>query len=135
MYGSSLYLAWQRFRHPMPRPRKQDNECQPQWAVRLEGKIDAVFSALKHLITQGNKIMGDLTDITAAVAEETTVDQSILTLMTSMADQINSLKNDPVALAALATQIRANSAALSAAIVANTPVAAPPVDTGTAPTT
>lgn len=134
MYGSSLYLAWQRFRHPMPQHQQHEEHETRQMLACLNEKMDAVLSAVRFL-TQGVRAMAsDLTDITAAVTEETSVDQSILTLMTSMADQINSLKNDPVALAALATQIRANSAALSAAITANTPTA-PPADAGTAPTT
>ena len=68
----------------------------------------------------------DLGPLTAQVTASTSVDASAVTLITGLASQLVALKNDPVAIQALADQLNASSAALSAAITANTPVAPPP---------
>jgi hypothetical protein len=83
-------------------------------------KILAVLSAIK----QEEGIMSQaLDDLAAAVAENTALDQSAIDLIGGLAAQIEALKDDPVALAALAAEVRAKSAALAAAIQANTPQA------------
>lgn len=69
--------------------------------------------------------MTDLTSLTAAVTEDETVDASAITLLNGLAAQVEALKSDPVALQALADRIKATSAALAAAVVANTPAAPP----------
>jgi predicted nucleic acid-binding Zn-ribbon protein len=74
---------------------------------RIERKQDAMS---KHL-----------DDLTAAVTEETSVDQSIVTLLNGIAAQLEAAKGDEAALDNLTAQIRANSAAISAAVTANTP--------------
>lgn len=65
----------------------------------------------------------DLKTIQDAVTNSTTVEQSAITLLQGLAAQIASIKNDPVAIQALADQINANSSALAAAVTANTPSA------------
>ncbi len=71
--------------------------------------------------------MADLARITADVAAETTVVDSVKTLLDQLTAAIGAIHTeDPatqVALDALATQIETNSAALSAAVAANTPPA------------
>lgn len=64
---------------------------------------------------------GDLTALTAQVAQNTTVEASAVTLIQGLAAQITALQNDPAALAALAAQLQTSATALSAAITANTP--------------
>ena len=73
----------------------------------------------------------ELDDLTVAVEENTVLDNSIITLVDGLAAQITALKDDPVKLAALATSLKASSAAISAAIQANTP-APPPEEEPTA---
>lgn len=67
--------------------------------------------------------MADLTSLTAQVQANTQVETSAVTLIQGLADQLRALANDPVAIAALADQLKGSADALSAAIVANTPAA------------
>lgn len=79
-----------------------------------------------------HNIMANLDALTAAVANDTTVDQAIITLLNGLAQQLRDLIAqgiiDPVELQSLVDQITANSDAISAAVVANTPVVEPPVE-------
>jgi hypothetical protein len=100
---------------------------------RIEGKIDSI-SAL--LTKQNQKILGalnamalDITALETAVANETTVEASAVTLIQGLAEQIQTLINnsgntvDPVALQALVDKMTAAQTALAAAVSANTPAA------------
>ena len=70
----------------------------------------------------------DISALTTAVANETSLDASAVTLIQGLAAQITALiassgnTVDPTALAAIVTQMTTNATALSAALVANTPV-------------
>ena len=55
------------------------------------------------------------------IAAETTVEQSAITLLQGLAAQLKAAAEDPAQVKALASQIEQNTAALSAAITANTP--------------
>jgi tRNA U34 5-carboxymethylaminomethyl modifying enzyme MnmG/GidA len=90
---------------------------------QIDKRLVALGNQLGLVQQQEGKIMAQLDDITSAVEEETTVNSSAITLLTQLAQSIESLKNDPAALSALATQIRSNSSALAAAVTANTPAA------------
>lgn len=81
-----------------------------------------------------NQEVGDLTldvsALTAAVAAETSLDQSAITLLQNLSSQ---LSDQPAAQAAIddaVAQLQASGASLGDAITANTP-AAPPTDPGT----
>lgn len=78
--------------------------------------------------------MIDLTRLQAAVAAETTIDQSVETLLTQLAQQIKDAGTDQAALSAITDQMEANAKSLSGAITANTPAAATATaaDAGTA---
>lgn len=65
-----------------------------------------------------------LARLTASVAANTTVDQSILDLVTRLAQEVRDNANDPAALNALADQIDADAQRITEAVNANTP--APP---------
>lgn len=84
---------------------------------------------LRSLITKSlfkeNQIMSDLTQLTADVAADTSVDQSAIVLLQGLKAALDSAGTDPVALAALSTQLEANAVALAAAVTANTPAAPP----------
>ena len=68
----------------------------------------------------------ELQDLESAVAENTSIDQSAILLLEQLSEQIDALKDDPVKLAALAANLKASSAALAAAVLANTPAAPEP---------
>lgn len=65
----------------------------------------------------------ELDALTAEVTRNTEVDQSAIALITGLAAKIETLKNDPVALQALADSMRGSTDQLAAAVVANTPAA------------
>jgi len=69
--------------------------------------------------------MADLSALTAQVEQNVTVEQSAITLIQGLAAQITAAGTDPVALAALATQLNTSATSLAAAISANTPAAPP----------
>ena len=86
-------------------------------------KLDNILALLKSVQKEEQHMSQELDDLKAAVAENTALDQSAIDLINGLAAQILALKDDPVALAALSAEIKAKSAALAAAIQANTPSA------------
>jgi hypothetical protein len=88
-----------------------------------------MFGHNKHLEEKIDKLMLDITALTAAVANETTVDASVETLLTQLTSSISTLiaqsgnSVDPVALQALVTTMQNNAANLGNAVATNTPAA------------
>jgi len=103
---------------------------------RLYGKLDEIARDLKYmlyLLKQINikeKIMSqELDDLESAVNENTELDNSIIQLVNGLATQIEVNSDFPIKMRALAVKLREKSAALSAAIQANTePVVVTPVE-------
>lgn len=89
----------------------------------IHGRLDNLFRIMRNLQQMELQTMTDLSDLQAAVDEDVTVDQSAITLISGLADQIEALSTDPAALAALAAQMRSTSADLAAAVSAHTPAA------------
>lgn len=67
-----------------------------------------------------------LENLRAAVAAETTVNQSAVTLLNAIPGLILAAGTDPAALQALADSITVNTTSLAAAVTANTPAAPAP---------
>ena len=65
--------------------------------------------------------MADLTPLATEIAALTTVVDSAVALIDSLADQLEAAKTDPAAIQALADSLRAQKTELSDAVVANTP--------------
>lgn len=63
----------------------------------------------------------DLNALTASVQANTDAEQSAITLITQLADEIRANAGDQAAVDALATQLQDQAASLAAAVVANTP--------------
>ena len=78
---------------------------------------------LARLGSMETKIMATIADIETEVTNETTVDQSVLTLVQGLVAQVEANKNDPAKLDALLAKMKANSQSLADAVVANTPAA------------
>jgi hypothetical protein len=91
--------------------------CDPEDAR----KLDQILAELVDLKAQGVKIMATLDEIVADVADESTVDDSIITLLTNISQQLKDAGNDPAKLQAVKDAIDANKAKIAAAVVANTP--------------
>lgn len=100
--------------------------------------IDPVAVALYNLLLQDFKTVNDkldlilaketkmattLDDLTADVAQETTVDASIVTLLNNIAAQLKAAGQDQAKLDALHAAIQSNIQTISGAVTANTPAA------------
>jgi len=81
------------------------------------------IALLGQLQTQGIKMTAEFDALQAEVAKNSEVDQSAIVLLQGLSAQIMALKDDPVALAAMAANLAASSQALADAVVANTPAA------------
>lgn len=95
-----------------------------QVADRVVAKLQPLLVPLE---TQETKIMATLADIQSAVANETTVEQSVITLLGQLSQELQAAlaANDPAAMQSVVDQINANAANLAAAVQANTPAAPP----------
>ena len=93
-----------------------------QWKS-YDQKLDRIIAMLNTLITKENQEMAVLQDIQAAVTAEKTVEDSVVTLLTSISAQLKAAlaANDPAAVQAIVDQINTNAATLAAAVTANTP--------------
>jgi len=88
-----------------------------------EGRLARIEELLMTLILKGNAMSLELDALTQEVARNTSVDDSAILLLTSLADLIISMKQDPVALQKLADDLKASSTKLADAVVAHTPAA------------
>ena len=96
----------------------------------VRAKLDEILIALARietrLFTNHEETMADITALTAAVAQETTLQASVLTLLQGLQSQVANLQPTQAAIDALATQMQSNISALAAAVPANvTPAPAP----------
>jgi len=88
-----------------------------------------ILSKLNSIIERLNRIMALLNNLNAAVARETTVEQSAITLIQGIAKQLADLiaksgnTVDPAELQKIVDGMNANQDALAAAVTANTPAA------------
>lgn len=101
----------------------------PDWARHIAAHIG-------YLNQQMETLMSELDTLTASVQAELTVEDSAITLIKGLSQQIAAAGTDPAALTALTQQLDAKAAELSAAVSAATPApAAPPapVDVPPAP--
>ncbi len=90
--------------------------------ARIERKLDLVISLLTIVLRKEKSIMADLTQLTADVAAEKTVDDSAIALLQGLKAQLDAAGTDPVALKALSDSLETEQTALAAAVTANTPV-------------
>lgn len=85
---------------------------------RVLNQILAIVQAMQ----KGDlKMSAELDALTAQVAQNTTIEESAVTLITGLAAQITAAGTDPAKLAALTTSLNTSAKDLAAAIAANTP--------------
>lgn len=94
--------------------------------LRLEVKVDRLTRLVEQTNIKENFIMADLTALTQAVTDNSSVVDSAVLLINDIAAQLSAAATDPAAVQAIADQLTAKSAELAAAVAANTP-AAPPI--------
>jgi uncharacterized coiled-coil protein SlyX len=87
-------------------------------------KLDRIIDLLHQILHKENIIMATIQDLTAAVAAESTVDDSIIALLNGIVQQLKDAQasGDPAALDAVVASIQANTAKIQDAVTANTPV-------------
>ena len=91
--------------------------------------IQATLAAIrKDIAAMSASTTNSLANLQAAVAAQTTVTQSVLTLLSTMAAEIAAASptGDNPAIDAVVTTMNANAASLAAAVTANTPAAPAP---------
>jgi len=94
---------------------------------RAQGlKLDAILALVTAQTLKGTTMSQQLDNLTAQVQATTDTEQSAITLITGLADEIRRLRDDPAALDALHDRLKASADALAAAIVANTPTTSQP---------
>lgn len=90
---------------------------------RIEAKLDRLLAKAEHMEVT---MTGDLDALSAQVAETTDVEKSAIVLIEGIAAKLAEAGTDPAKLTALQGELHASSAALAAAVTANTPPAPPP---------
>jgi N-acetylglutamate synthase-like GNAT family acetyltransferase len=91
------------------------------WDTDIHRKLDAILELLRDIKKKEIIMSKELDALEVAVTENTALDTSIIALVEGLAAQIESMKDDPAKMEALAASLREKSAALAAAIQANTP--------------
>lgn len=95
-----------------------------------QGTPDPLVEEMHAMVTQltqgAQQMATDLTALTAAVEQTTSVSQSVIALLDGLKQQLDDAGTDPAALAALSDSLSSNSQALSDAVTRNTPAASTP---------
>lgn len=105
----------------------------PDFEERVERKLDHILRKLQRIDEQEFTLTINTQALLDAATAESSVEASVLTLLTDLHDQ---LADEPAAQAAIdqvTQELTANASGLAAALTANTP-AAPPADTPPADT-
>ena len=87
--------------------------------------LQTILTNTERLIEMSTTTTNSLANLQAAVAAETTVNQSVLALLTTLAAELQAASptGDNPAIDAVVTTMNANAASLAAAVSANTPAA------------
>ena len=97
--------------------------------LQLLGELIDVGKDIRDLfrsLQQGQQNMtAELVALQAQVAQTDTVIASAITLIQGIAAQLEAIKDDPAAIAALAADLHTQTDALAAAVTANTPTTPP----------
>lgn len=86
---------------------------------------DDTARLILRLIKKVDKIMATMQELTASVQRNTDVDESVLTLIAGISQQLKDAQaaNDPAAIQAVIDQLDANTKRMADAVTANTPAA------------
>jgi predicted RNA-binding Zn ribbon-like protein len=86
----------------------------------MAGELYIIFQ-IDRLIKKGAGITMTLDELQVQVTENTSLEQSAITLIQGIAAQLAAAAQDPAKIQALSDQLNASADALAAAIQANTP--------------
>jgi hypothetical protein len=114
----------------MARPKIRPKKLPIWWPdllnliVDLRTRIDWMDARITYLtIREEQHFMAFIDDLEAAVARETTVDDSIVTLLNQIAQALKDAGVDPARQAAVLASLQSNADKISEAVTANTPAA------------
>lgn len=96
-------------------------------STKVVTKLDRIIQMLQILQKGVTQMAASVDDVILAVQKETTVEQSVITLLNQFASQVQANITDPIKLQAVLDAVTANTTALAAAVTANTPVVPTPV--------
>jgi len=91
----------------------------------IGGILHEILGIVRRLEKKESVMSVQLDELIAAVAENTAIDAAAIQLIEGLAQQIADSASDPEKVLALVDEIKAQSAAMSAAIAANTVVTPP----------
>lgn len=98
---------------------------------RIESKVDTVLQLLQLVLLQEAQMANTLDDALAEISQESTLEDSILAIVTNLQAQVAAAGGNQAKIDAVFAAAQANVAKLTAAVTANTPAAS--VDTKAAP--
>jgi len=89
------------------------------------GRLDALKRQLNLIFDRQEIIMATIDELKAAVARNTAVDDSVITLLQGISQQLKDAlaSGNPAALQEVITQLDANTQKMADAVTANTPAA------------
>lgn len=87
----------------------------------LKKILESVETLTREMRAERKAMSAELDRLKAAVEKNTEVDQSAVTLLNGLAQQIRDMKDDPAKLAELADSLEARNAELAEAVTTNTP--------------
>lgn len=102
----------------MPPPERQE--------IHLHITLDSqIIGLLQQILVKEREIMASIQDVADAVSAESTVVDSVVTLLDQLSAQLAAAiaANDPAAIQAVLDQVNAEKQTLADAVVANTPAA------------
>lgn len=116
------------FTHALvPLDRLDDTNRRLDRLVHAFEQSSRQLDRLSRQLTQMEMFMAnEMEDLLAAVENDTTVDQSAITLIEQIVAMLTAAGTDRAKIAEVTAKLRANQAKLAAAVVANTPAAEPP---------
>lgn len=88
-------------------------------------KLDEILQILQEIKNKEVIMSTELDALTVQVEQTMNVEQSAITLIQGIAQQLAEIKEDPAKVQALSDQLKTSADSLAAAITANTPAAPP----------
>jgi hypothetical protein len=107
------------FRHTHEHHHHYSIEAREEVLARL----DALQSEIGLILDRQEIIMATMADLEAAVTRNTDVDESVLTLLAGISQQLKDAQGDPAKIADVIAKLDANTQKMSDAVTANTPAA------------
>ncbi len=89
--------------------------------TRIQRKLNFLIRETKFQRTRGDALMALIDDLVTKVEAQTTVITSVEELLAHLTQMLQDAGTDPVKLQAVIDTVDANTARLTAAVVANTP--------------